>query len=466
MAAGTVSDGAIGTQEFVEIENITTGGGNDRIIGDAIDNVLSGGAGSDVISGGLGNDTVFGGEGEDIVDGGSGNDILYGGAGFDDLDGGTGDDQIFGGDEGDFLIGGDGNDTISGDAGDDMLLGNSGDDLLSGGDGNDTLDGGAGNDTLIGGAGADFFFADGTADIITDFDAVTGVDGGTNTDNDFIDLSAFYNDTTLAAWNAANPTQTFAQPLAWLKADQADGVLDQAGGLQLQGVDGGNFTIENVGVVCFAKGTRITTAKGDIPVEDLRAGDLVMTLDHGLQPLQWVGSRHLTADDLAQNPKLRPIRIPSQATGLAAQTEDLILSPQHRLLVASRVAERIANASEILVPAVKLLGLLGIARAEDFSEVTYFHLLFDRHEIVFSNGVPSESLHLGTQARLAVGQPAWEEITTLFPHLTCAEIAPNTCRPVIEGKAAKTLAKRHQKNLKPLLQDYEIKQDIAANAAA
>ncbi len=125
-----------------------------------------------------------------------------------------------------------------------------------------------------------------------------------------------------------------------------------------------------------------------------------------------------------------------------------------------------ANASEILVPAVKLLGLLGIARAEDFEEVTYYHLLFDRHEIVFSNGVPSESLHLGTQAQMALGQPAWEEITTLFPHLTRAEGAPKTCRPVVEGRQAKALVKRHQRHQKPLLQGYEIKHDVRVCTAA
>ena len=454
--AGTISDGS-STANFSGIEILETGAGNDVIAASsATGNVtIISGAGDDEIDGGIGNDSIDTGDGADFVFGGAGNDTVTGGAGDDFLSGDGGNDILSGDAGNDALLGGDGDDSLSGGDGNDELSGWDGNDVLDGGLGRDTLEGGAGADTLTGGAGADVFVVDGTADVITDFDAVTGVTGGGNEDNDFVDLSGFYNAATLADFNTANPTQTFNNALAWLKADNADGTLDAAGGLQLLGVESDQLTFENVGVVCFAAGTRIATAKGDVPVEDLQPGDLVRTLDHGLQPLRWIGSRHVDAAEMERNPKLRPIRIPLRATGLDDQTADLILSPQHRVMVASRIAKRMSGQDEVLVPAVKLVGSLGIARAEDISEVTYYHLLFDRHEVVFSNGVPSESLLLGPQARKSLNGEAWEEIVTLFPHLALSDTALEPCRQIIDGKQAKTLAARHAKNDMPLLQVYD-----------
>lgn len=138
----------------------------------------------------------------------------------------------------DSLSGGLGNDTIYAGAGTDALYGGDGTDSLFGGTGNDLLNGGAGIDTLTGGTGADTFVADGTADRITDFDTITGMGNNDPTDNDFVDLSQFYNLTNLAVWNAANPGNQFTNPLDWLQYEQSTGSLTQAGGLQIQ--TGGN----------------------------------------------------------------------------------------------------------------------------------------------------------------------------------------------------------------------------------
>ena len=375
---------------------------------------------------------------DDIVDGTSGNDTIDA-AYTGDPEGDRIDDDA----AGDLVRAGDGDDSVSGGAGNDTLLG---------GAGRDTLDGGAGADTLTGGDGADVFVADGTADVITDFDAVSGVDGGGSADNDFVDLSAFYNATTLAAWNAANPGQTYNQALAWAKADQADGMLDAAGGLQIQGIAADSLTFETVGVVCFAAGTLIDTAKGPVPAEALQPGDLVRTLDNGLQPLRWIGRRHLTAAELDRNHKLRPIRL----RGVAVRAEaarDLIVSPQHRVLVSSRIAERMTGHAQVLVPAVKLLSMPGVETATDMAEVTYVHLLFDRHEIIFANGVAAESLYLGAEARQSLGSDSWQEVLTLFPELADEVQVPAPCRPILEGRPARSLADRHGRNARHLQAD-------------
>jgi len=92
-------------------------------------------------------------------------------------------------------------------------------------------------------------------------------------------LTDLYNQTNLDAWNAANPRQPYATPLAWLWADQADGALDQADGLQIQqggsAVASNALNTEKTGVVCFAQSTRIRVPGGEMPVEMLRPSDLI-----------------------------------------------------------------------------------------------------------------------------------------------------------------------------------------------
>src|SRR5690606_24870473 len=115
--------------------------------------------------------------------------------------------------------------------------------------------------------------------------------------------------------------------------------------------------------------------------------------------------------------KLRPIRIRAGALGNGTPSSDLVLSPQHRVLVRSRIAQKMFGATEVLVAARQLLLLDGIDIATDLTEVEYFHMLFDRHEVVISNGALTESLYTGAQALQAVGKAARDEIFTLFPQL-------------------------------------------------
>ena len=356
-----------------------------------------------------------------------------------------------------------GNDTIDGGAGNDSIDGEDGNDSLIGGTGNDTLIGGAGIDTLTGGADADTFFADGTADLITDFDTSTGIGDNDPTNNDFIDLSAIYNETTLAAWNAVPGNPQYANPLQWLKADQADnGVLDEASGLQIQNggvaVDGDDFFLENTAVVCFTRGTGILTPFGEIPIEDLERGDMVKTLDHGTKPIRWIGHRKLSAEDLAKAPEMRPIRIEARSMGGGLPKSDLIVSPQHRLFIRSRIAKRMFGKEEVLIAAKHLLGVPGVSVVEDSDGVEYWHFLFDQHEIVFAECMPSESLYTGQEALKTLSEKSRAEIFTLFPELADLDHdglkvdcpSPMGARIFPKGPEARELAKRHVKNHKAL----------------
>lgn len=310
-----------------------------------------------------------------------------------------------------FDLGG-GNDTVDASATTDgtKINAGAGNDSVLGGAGADTLDGGAGNDTLTGGADADVFVAGG-ADLITDFDTVTGLGDDNSANNDFVDLSTFYNDRALAAWNAANPAQQYDNPLEWLRADQVDGVLDQAAGLQIQNggtaVDGDSLNAENT-AVCFVAGTLIVTGHGQLPIEDLKPGDLVLTMDHGFRPIRWIGSTKVVGKGA-----LAPITIKS---GALTNVRDLRVSPQHRMFLSGWKAQMLFGENEVLAAAKHLVNDTSIFQQE-CDQVEYYHILFDGHEIIFAEGCPAESFHPGDKSLGALGEETRQEIFALFPQL-------------------------------------------------
>lgn len=201
---------------------------------------------------------------------------------------------------------------------------------------------------------------------------------------------------------------------------------------------------------CFTLGTMILTDRGERAVEDLVPGDLVWTRDHGLQPIRWVGRRRLDPPALVAMPRMRPIRIRVGALGDGLPRHDLVVSPQHRVLVRSPIAQRMFGASELLVAAKQMTEMPGIEPAADLDEVTYLHLMFDQHEIVLSNGAETESLYPGPQALLSLG-PVAEEIFTLFPDLRDRSDAFPAARPFATGKRARHLVDRHNANARPLV---------------
>jgi len=204
-------------------------------------------------------------------------------------------------------------------------------------------------------------------------------------------------------------------------------------------------------LVCFAAGTMILTPDGYRPVEELQAGDLVSTKDNGDKPLQWIGSRRLNTAALRANPHLNAIRIRAGALGEGVPSSDLLVSPQHRVLVRSKIAIRMFDSNEVLVAAKQLLCLDGIDIADDLQAVEYFHFLFDQHEVVISNGAETESLYTGAQALKGVGKAAAEEIFALFPELQDEDYQATAARPLLSGRQGRKLAMRHLTNDRPLV---------------
>ena len=149
--------------------------------------------------------------------------------------------------------------------------------------------------------------------------------------------------------------------------------------------------VGNLGPPCFTRGTLIATPEGPRLIEDLQPGDFVLTLDHGPQPLILI-SRAI----FAATGRNAPVRIRKGALGNDA---DLIVSQQHRMLIGDWRAELFFGEAEVLVAAKHLVNGDTIHLLPG-GEVEYFHLLFEKHQIVWAEGIPSESYfpgHFATQ---------------------------------------------------------------------
>ena len=176
---------------------------------------------------------------------------------------------------------------------------------------------------------------------------------------------------------------------------------------------------------CFVGGTRIATVRGAVAVEDLQPGDLVQTMDSGLKPIQWIGGRAVDGTGI-----FAPVRFRAGAIG---NTRDLLVSPQHRILVRNRAAEPKFGDTEVLVAARHLVDGDKVVFSPK-EEVEYFHILFDQHEVVFSEGAATESFFPGAQV-LERDAELREELQALFPELFDGTVRGfvRTARRVADG---------------------------------
>ena len=166
---------------------------------------------------------------------------------------------------------------------------------------------------------------------------------------------------------------------------------------------------EGGGVICFTPGTRIATPDGPKLIQSLRPGDRVLTKDDGAQEVLWTGSRRMSGARLYAMPHLRPIRFRAGAFGNDRPEPDLIVSPAHRMLIKGAAAQTLFGTTEVLVRAEDLLNDTTITVDYVLREVTYIHILLERHNIVFANGVETESFHPSNTA-LEMIDPAQRDV--------------------------------------------------------
>nr|WP_254439167.1 Hint domain-containing protein [Ruegeria arenilitoris] len=200
-------------------------------------------------------------------------------------------------------------------------------------------------------------------------------------------------------------------------SDNADQTALEAGPIQsitFNSVQGNSFSGLTADretwdlVTCFTTGTLIETAKGPIAVQDLRAGDKIQTLDRGMQTLRWVGQRKVNATGA-----FAPVLIKKGALG---NDRDLIVSQQHRMLISDWRVELHTGHPEALAPARQLVNGHDIVM-QSGGLVTYYHLMFDQHELIWAEGCLSESFHPGIQAWNSLEDATRQEILALFPEL-------------------------------------------------
>ncbi len=341
-----------------------------------------------------GDDTLVGDEGPNTIDGLDGDDFILGLDGDDSLAGGAGNDT---------LIGGNGNDTLDGGAGDDSIIGDGGSSLLIGGEGADTLfgitEGDPASQTLDGGPGDDYIFVGNrTGEVITG--------GGF----DVIDLAGYTDGT--GGWTQHGTTWT-------------DGVITiETAGSDVLFTDDGESFFEDPNSVCFAEGTRILTARGQVPVEKLRPGDLVATLSGRggpFAPVLWIGRRRIALAGHPYGANLAPVRIHAGALAEQTPARDLLVSPDHCLFL-----------DGALVPARLLVNGTSITVEHALPEVTYLHIELDTHDVVLAEGAPAETwLDAGNRAWFENASVALLRVdSTLEAYATRAA---EPCAPVVQA---------------------------------
>ncbi|MBC2837545.1 choice-of-anchor L domain-containing protein [Paragemmobacter straminiformis] len=189
------------------------------------------------------------------------------------------------------------------------------------------------------------------------------------------------------------------------------------------------FVTLNV-VACFTLGTLIAVPDGEVAVEALTPGDLVLTRDHGAQPLRWVGR----ATRAAVGPDA-PVAI---AAGRFGPHRAVMLSPNHRVMIGGPRAELLFAEPEVMVKARHLVDGQGVRRIEG-GMVTYLHLLFDRHEVVMANGLPCESYYPGPATMGGYDAETQAEVLRLFPALAQGKPIGPLARPEVTGREARAL---------------------------
>ena len=193
------------------------------------------------------------------------------------------------------------------------------------------------------------------------------------------------------------------------------------------------------GVICFTPGTWISTPGGAARIEDLREGDLVQTRDSGAQEICWVGARRMTGARLFAIPDLRPVRIGAGALGIDRPDRALLVSPGHRMLVRGAAARALFDTPEVLVSARDLVNGGTVTVDTSLREVTYIHLLLSDHQILWANGVETESFHPASADLATLGDEDRRRLLAYRPELAAdvRSYGQFARRKLTQGEAAR-----------------------------
>jgi VCBS repeat-containing protein len=196
------------------------------------------------------------------------------------------------------------------------------------------------------------------------------------------------------------------------------------------------ITIFGQNEVCFTRGTEIATPDGPRMIEDIQEGDLVLTRDNGAKPVKWMGYSEVSPARRRGNDGLEPILIESGALEPGVPARDLIVSPQHRILLAGPVSDALFDSECHLVSAKHLCDGQRIRSCgERFEVLEYWHMMLDDHDIVLANGCQVESFYFGSMSADILDCGQLQELKEIFPDLSVG--GQILAHPVLKAKDAK-----------------------------
>ncbi len=295
----------------------------------------------------------------------------------------------------------------------------------------------AGDDTLDGGAGADTLYGEGGDDqiLVGENDTAYGGDGDdvfrvqTPTETGVGTISIIGGEGDETGGDTLYLSEGFTQDdITFTNTDDAAGGL--SGSYTLG--DGTLVTFSEIeNIICFTSGARILTPMGPRPVESLRAGDMVVTRDNGPQPVRWIGQSTVPGTD-----RFAPVRVAAHV--LDGADDALLVSPQHRFLFTGYKAEILFGCDEVLVAAKHLIDGRDVLAVPQ-PLVSYIHLMFDRHEVIYANGAATESFHARHVGLDGMAEDAREELFAIFPDLRS--------HPNAHGPSARPCLKQYEAQL-------------------
>ncbi len=191
---------------------------------------------------------------------------------------------------------------------------------------------------------------------------------------------------------------------------------------------GGNTDI----TACFATGTRIAMARGQVAVEALGVGELVLTLGGRLAPVAWIGHRRTDLRRHTAPHDVMPVRVTAGAFGPDLPRHDIVLSPDHAVFV-----------DGALCPVRHLVNGVSIVQ-ERRDHVTYWHVELDRHDLILAEGLACES-YLDTGNRGAFENA--DGPTDLHPDFARAAWAEAGCAAILTDPADHRLRAAHTRLL-------------------
>lgn len=186
-------------------------------------------------------------------------------------------------------------------------------------------------------------------------------------------------------------------------------------------------------ITCFTAGTLILGEHGEVPVESLKAGDLVRTASGALRPVKWIGEQRISLRFISRHRSL-PVKVKARALGENSPARDLVVSPGHAILV-----------DGVLCNAAALINGTTIVRAEQTADFTYYHVELDSHDLLVSEGIASESYLCTMDRNMFHNARAYEErfgadpmpaMPMALPRATVRSQLPQSVKALLFGRQA------------------------------